>query len=340
MKKHIFWMTMMALGVGHLGCGGNTDPSTAQSTPRDLPAAAQSTPSLPNLPSQPMASNATVPNASNLDAMVPMNALNLKNPTKPEEVVAAFLDGMRSGNATVIESLLSTRARKEIADKGLDIAPIGSPQAQFEIGVPQLADPNDPNTMLVTSNWVEPGTNGQSVGQYEVVWALIKEPTGWRICEMAVDTHLEGEEIQVVNFENLSDVVPPDAAAPTGPTASDIPRTASLPTAGSLPPSSALGGAPLSGPAANPAGLPPLPPSFPPSGNAGPTSLPSSSLPPAAFPPSGFPPASLPPASGLPGGLPSSSSSLPPLPGGPIGGSAAPSGGLPPLPPAGFGSGR
>jgi len=207
--------------------------------------------------------------------MVPLSSLNLANPTRPEEVVGAFLDGMRTGNAQVIESLLSTRARKEIADKGLDIAPIGSPQARFEIGVAQLADPKDPNTMLVSSNWIEPGTNGQNVGEYEVVWALIKEATGWRICEMAVDTHLEGEEIQVVNFENLSDVAPSDPTAPpAAPSAgpqSEIPRTASLPNGPA--------------PTAPPAGLPPLPSGSAPAGFAPPPSG-AGSLPP--LPPAGF----------------------------------------------------
>jgi hypothetical protein len=214
---------------------------------------------------------------------------------------------MRTGNAKVIESLLSTRARQEIVEKGLDIAPIGSPQARFEIGAAQLADPKDPNTVLVSSNWYEPGADGQIAGQYEVVWALIKEATGWRICEMAVDTHQEGEEIQVVNFENLSDLAPKDStsAPPAGPATSTNPanepaRTASLP--GSAPAAAAP-------PPASSGGLPPLPPSnLPalPGGNAGASGLP-------AIPAGSFPAGSA--------------------------GGAGGSGSLPPLPPAGFGGG-
>lgn len=269
---------MVAVGLAQAGCGGKSDPSVAGGSSAVGPQSNQIAEGV-GAPPPPPGSPNQAPAASPLDAMVPLSSLNLANPTKPEEVVGAFLDGMRTGNAAVIANLLSTRARKEIADKGLDIAPIGSPQARFEIGVAQLADPNDPNTVLVSSNWLEPpAANGQSASEYEVVWALVREAAGWRICEMAVDTHQEGEEIQVVNFENLTDVVPAgDAPAATAPPTSnpagEVPRTA-----------------------ANP---------------AGPT------LPPANLPSSNFPPSNPPSAGGLPAlpGAPSGSAgSLPPLP--------------------------
>ncbi|MCU0710349.1 MAG: hypothetical protein MUF23_18890 [Pirellula sp.] len=308
--KRTLWMAIVAIGIAQIGCGGNSESTTAGSTTaagtQSETAAGQTASAAPSGLASAAAPN---PAPSALDAMVPMNSLNLANPTKPEEVVGAFLDGMRTGNAAVIEGLLSTRARKEIADKGLDIAPIGSPQARFEIGVAQLADPKDPNTVLVSSNWLEPGANGQPAGEYEVVWALIKEAAGWRICEMAVDTHQEGEEIQVVNFENLADVVPagtPPAPGPAGAPQAEVPRTASNPNA--------LPGIP-NGPSAGP------PPALP--GNA-PGAIPGS-LP--AVPAGNLP--ALPPSA-------SGSGSLPALPAGPSGGS----GSLPPLPPAGFGGGN
>jgi hypothetical protein len=219
--------------------------------------------------------------------MVPLNSLNLKNPTRPEEVVGAFLEGMRTSNAQIIESLLSTRARQEIKSKGLEISPIGSPNAAFEIGKAQMIDPKDPNVMLVSSNWLEPGASGMPGSEYEVVWALIKEVDGWRICEMAVDTHTEGEEVQVVNFENLTEV----AAESTGE------RTAAVPNSNTQSPAPPANipalPAPNAGvPAANqgiPGGIPALPPA-----NAGLPPLPPSSG--SGFP-SALPPA---PAAGLP----------------------------------------
>ena len=117
--------------------------------------------------------------------------------------------------------------------------------------------------------------------EYEVVWALIKEVDGWRICEMAVDTHTEGEEVQVVNFENLSEVV----GEPTGE------RTASLPAANQGP-----ANAPALPPAAP--GVPGALPSLP--TGTGPASPSLPALPPptgASLPniPTGVSPSGLPP---------------------------------------------
>lgn len=318
--KRTLWMAVLAAGVCQIGCNGKTNDTATASNTSTAPATATAPANAPPaIPAGNLVSSGDAP-ATALDQMVPIQSLNLANPTKPEEVVGAFLDGMRTGNARVIEGLLSTRARKEIEDKGLDIAPIGSPQAKFEIGVAQLAAPKDPSTVLVSSNWIEPGTNGQPVGEYEVVWCLIKEAAGWRICEMAVDTHQEGQEIQVVNFENLSDVVKPETSPANSAAPSEVPRTAAAPA-----------GVPGAAPAL-PASAPALP-----GGNIAPGALPSSQ-------PTGVP-SSLPslPSGQLPGTVPSASpgipqgngSNLPPLPAGPSGSSG--SGSLPPLPPSGFG---
>jgi hypothetical protein len=232
---------------------------------------------------------------------------------KPEQVVSAFLNGMRTGNAQVITGLLSTRAREEIAKLGLNIDPIGSPQAQFEIEGAELVKPDDPNLVVVSSKWLEPRGTGQEADEYEVVWVLIKETAGWRICEMAVDTHQEGEEIQVVNFENLKDLKDPVEA----------PRTAALPSAGVpvnnsavAPPNNAsFGSATRPGP--NPS-VPALPAS-------GPNTLPGGGLPPSSPSNSGFPG-----SSGAPSGLPPG---LPPAGGLPPATTGANGNGLPPLPP-------
>lgn len=314
--KRMLWVALVAASVSQVGCGNKDAGATADASTGTAPTAVGAGSSVDGtspLAGSPVSTASPPAEVAALEAMVPINSLNLTNPTKPEEVVAAFLDGMRTGNAAVIESLLSTRARQEIKAKGLDIAPIGSPKAQFEIGKAEYADPKDPNTMLVSSNWLEPGSNGQPVGEYEVVWALVKEPNGWRICEMAVDTHQEGEEVQVVNFENLADIAPDPASA----------RTAALP-AGATPPPSAPASAP-----ALPVGAPSVPAGGVPAFNA-PTSNPAA--PPAFNAPAFNPPSagSLPPINP---GLPAPTGGLPPATG-----AALPSapGALPPLPPGNF----
>lgn len=273
--KRFIWAATIAAVLGQVGCDSGKKDQVAQSGGSDKQASGTSPVAVPA---------ATAPGKSAVqDEMVPLTSLNLSNPTKPEEVVGAFLEGMRTSNAQVIESLLSTRARQEIKAKGLEISPIGSPNASFEIGKAQQIDPKDPNVMLVSSNWLEPGAAGMPGSEYEVVWALIKEVDGWRICEMAVDTHTEGEEVQVVNFENLTEVV----GESTGE------RTAALPAGGAQAP-------------AAPANAPALPPAQP--------ALPAGASPSGSVP-------SLPAAPGLPALPPPAGPSLPsaPLPAGPAG---------------------
>lgn len=326
----MLWVAMVAATVSQVGCGskdggeaakGSTSPtnSTANvATPG--PASAAVTGGAIGAPAG-VAPGGVAASAPAGDGMIPLHSLNLANPTKPEEVVGAFLEGMRTGNATVIESLLSTRARQEIKAKELVIAPIGSPQAQFEIGKAEFADPKDPNTVLVPSNWLEPGANGQIAGDYEVVWALVKEPTGWRICEMAVDTHQPGEEVQVVNFENLTEVA----------SQSEAPRTAALPNAGTTAPPPASGGVPAL-PVSGSNGLPGTVPSGVPAGvpavpGSNPSGLPSAGG--VGLPPVNAPAGGAVPPPGIPAGAGSAPASLPPVSSGNF--SLPPGSGAPPL---------
>ncbi|MBU6386743.1 MAG: hypothetical protein ACKN85_01155 [Pirellula sp.] len=286
--KRFIWAATFAAMLGQVGCNSGSKDQLAQqkeSAPVSAPSATGSNAQVAN---PRIAGEAA--SAAPQDEMVPLSSLNLANPIKPEEVVGAFLEGMRTSNAQVIETLLSTRARQEIKAKGLEISPIGSPNASFEIGKAQQIDPKDPNVMLVSSNWIEPAAVGMPSTEYEVVWALIKEVDGWRICEMAVDTHTEGEEVQVVNFENLSEVV---GEQPTE-------RTASLPSGSTQappPPVNAPGLPSLPAlPSGSPQGLPAAP-SLPstPAGTPGLPALPASSgaslpsVPPPSIP-AGLPP--------------------------------------------------
>jgi len=119
-------------------------------------------------------------------------------PSDPKEVVQLFLDSMRAGNGARLSSLLSSLAREEIKRKQLEIAPLGSPNAVFNVG---KAEPEGEG-MLVSSTWTEPEQAGQGATKLDVVWELRKESEGWRICGMAVDP-MNGDEVQIVDFERL-----------------------------------------------------------------------------------------------------------------------------------------
>ncbi len=261
----------------------------------------------------------------------------------PKEVVRQFLDSMRQGNATRLSSLLSSLAREEIKRKQLEIAPLGSPNAVFQV----IQAVQDGEGMLVESTWTEPEQAGQPATELEVVWELRKENVGWRICGMAVDPK-NGEEVQIVDFERLEPEQPAQepqrvASLPNAPTG--FPAAAGAPM-GNLPSiNSGLpnNSAPINYPTNNtvpntapapvnyaPAGNLPPAGSQPPQGSYRPNSTAPAvnnggfNLPPSNQPMSNLPQSNL-PALNLPaGGLPQSS-----------GGYSAPSQ-LPPIVPGSF----
>ncbi len=230
---------------------------------------------------------------------------NVTTPSEPKEVVQLFLDSMREGNGAQLSNLLSTLAREEIKRKKLEIAPLGSPLANFKVN--EAAEQE--GGMFVSSTWTEPDQPGQPATELEVVWVLRKEPAGWRICGMAVDPQ-NGDEVQIVDFEKLEPDQPtqdpqfvaalpnplPGMPAYTGAPPSSYPPN-------SLPPSSNY--------APNPNGFAPnnAQPGLPPAGNYGPAATgnfqpANGNLPPATgHQPSNLPPANYPgnqPANGLP----------------------------------------
>ena len=189
------------------------------------------------------------------------NGTALTTPSDPKEVVRLFLDSMRQGNGAQLSSLLSTLAREEIKRKELEIAPLGSPMATFQV----ISAAEHEGGMLVESTWIEPEQSGQPATELEVVWELRKEPEGWRICGMAVDPK-NGDEVQIVDFEKLE----PEQPAPT----QDPQRVAVLPNApanNGFTPNNASSTTNFP-PATNfpPPGNPPPPGNFPPSGNYSP----------------------------------------------------------------------
>lgn len=192
----------------------------------------------------------------------------------PKEVVRQFLDSMRQGNATRLSSLLSSLAREEIKRKQLEIAPLGSPNAVFQV----IQAVQDGEGMLVESTWTEPEQAGQPATELEVVWELRKETVGWRICGMAVDPK-NGDEVQIVDFEKLEPEQP----------AQDPQRVASLPNAPAGLPANT--GAPVGNQPYNGAGQP---------NNFAPNNSVPGNYPQGNFPPNLAPSANLPSSGSLP----------------------------------------
>jgi hypothetical protein len=115
----------------------------------------------------------------------------------PEAIVADFLEAVRVGNDEQAGLMLSKLAREKTQEMNMVVAPPGSETAQYVVGEVELL-PDD--IAHVASTWTDEGED------HQIVWALRKEPEGWRIAGMATKI-FEGEPPLLLNFEDPEDMV-------------------------------------------------------------------------------------------------------------------------------------
>lgn len=179
MKRSIGILLVLVGTAFPLGCGGKGDPNGDSKAT----IAARST--------------------SSATALVP-----------PNEIVAMFSDSIRRGDKETTIKLITIAAREEIQRRGITIDPPGSPEASYKIGEVKFID-SDRDAAYVESVWIEPGVNGQPNQETEVVWAVNKEPEGWRISGLAIDMG-PNVEPTLVDFEHLDvNIVEPPANSPS-----------------------------------------------------------------------------------------------------------------------------
>ncbi len=133
----------------------------------------------------------------------------------PTDIVSLFLDEIRRGGEdSRAQQLLTKRAQSELARIGHTVQPIGSPDARFEVTRSEPA-PGEPNAALVHSLWREPTANG-TLEDYEVVWAVERQPEGWRISGLAIEVS-PNTPPQIIDFEDgnlMSQLLVGEEAAP------------------------------------------------------------------------------------------------------------------------------
>lgn len=175
MKRIAYTFSVIAVALLFAGCGGDSE-----STSKDASAA---------------------PDAA---ATAPADSQSSINNQDPTTAVTAFLNAMRSGDNKVAELLLTTKAREETAKQNMVVQPPGTPNASYKIG--RVEYPKDQEaTAYVECTWTEKYDDGQS-DQYEVVWVLHQEKTGWHIAGMATELDNSGS-IVFLNFENPAEMM-------------------------------------------------------------------------------------------------------------------------------------
>jgi hypothetical protein len=120
----------------------------------------------------------------------------------PDQIVTVFLNAMRSGDSPTTESLLTSKAREELAKHSLSVDVQSAPNATYQVHRAEILQ--EAGGAHVRSVWTERFDDGDET--YEIVWALRHQPEGWRVAGMAMEL-LPGQPMQFLNFEDPSDML-------------------------------------------------------------------------------------------------------------------------------------
>jgi hypothetical protein len=169
-----------------LGCSKSSNPSS-----NPAPGAAAS-------PAQSAAKATAQPSSQALS--IPANA-------PPEQVVTAFLQALRTGDSATAESLLTGKARVELAKHQVHVDVQSAPSATYLVEQAQYFA-NQPAVANVNSQWTEKYEDEQGQPKeekYVIVWGLRQQPEGWRVAGMQMEL-IPGQP-QLLDFENPSDML-------------------------------------------------------------------------------------------------------------------------------------
>ena len=173
--------SLFLLTVGLIGCSGKPTPSQAAGTSAEA---------------QNNAIAATQSQSVQQPIFVPPAAT-------PDQVVTVFLSSLRAGDSPTTESLLTGKARQELAKHSLSVDVQSAPNATYQVRPAELLQA-DPNGAHVSSVWTEKFDDGDET--YEIVWALRRQAEGWRLAGMAMEL-IPGQPMQFLNFEDPEDML-------------------------------------------------------------------------------------------------------------------------------------
>lgn len=225
MKRFFAMAVVVGLGLGLVGCGGQTTASKEPSTTAEKAAETAAATETPREEGPASAAHAAA-------------AVDIPADAPPDEVVTAFLEARRSGDPNTTSALLTSTARAATAKHKIDVNGDALPDLQFQVAKPKYLK-NNPKGAHVSSIWTEILPDGTKAS-YEVVWVLRKEAAGWRVAGFAAEL-TPGTEPQFLNFEDPEDmmkkqqeaVVAAEQAAPPQQTpVANQPEQARTPTRG------------------------------------------------------------------------------------------------------------
>ncbi len=125
----------------------------------------------------------------------------------PQAAVTAFLNAIRDGNNSVVEEMLSNRARKNVTELGLVVTPPADPSMEFTLGaVEQLGETGATVTCEISSD--AETSDGQRIRQtVPYHWVLRREPVrGWRVAGATMKVQADEPPV-MFDFESLEETL-------------------------------------------------------------------------------------------------------------------------------------
>jgi hypothetical protein len=173
--------TLLAIAIGLAGCSSKKAVDSAGTSASPQVAANPQAQGQPRVVTQPIS--------------VPTSA-------SPDQVVTVFLNALRSGDSPTTESLLTARARQELAKHSLSVDVQPAENALYQVRPADILA--DQSGAHVKSIWTEKFDDGDET--YEIVWLLRRQADGWRVAGMAMQL-IPGQDMQVLNFEDPADML-------------------------------------------------------------------------------------------------------------------------------------
>jgi beta-lactamase regulating signal transducer with metallopeptidase domain len=119
----------------------------------------------------------------------------------PAEVVAAFLEAVKTGNDKAAAKMLSTAARQKSAAFNRGLTPPASDTAKFAVGKVEYTGQDGAR---VAATWTDLDADKRPK-TYEIVWVLRRESDGWRITGVATQFFPDSAPM-TLNFEDPADI--------------------------------------------------------------------------------------------------------------------------------------
>lgn len=122
--------------------------------------------------------------------------------TAPDRVCKMFVEYLTAGNRTMAEQLLTPAAFSVTTRAQLQLEPVGSPVAKYEMGPPMYAT-NKQQLCQVDCKIIDE-VDGKTI-QNDITWMCRRKKDGWRIAGMMVSI-VPGQPKDFLSFENVDDV--------------------------------------------------------------------------------------------------------------------------------------